>query len=331
MSTCTLWLIFCLANLTTQKRHQSLPATHTGFLSPMMGRSGSRTPTPLEPHSNITSPTPSSSVATSPAPGRTVMSPAPGRSRSRQRKLPEIGEEQGSSSSELEQLNRRTSDQPLRSLTPEGVQKHHRQRSHSPKVSGRDSSGNGPGGGRDRERRGQKPSKRSSRKKPVEDCHTYDPGLKNLSQESGETIHKMQSRGDIFERGYDDEPVDTGVSSPRPPKPRRSPLLLRKRSRDDLTVASGDKKEVKELQFSSSKAQRDLSLDRVRSPRAPLKRKNNVPVEVTPPTPVGEAPPPFVDSDPVSTSTLSSFDDGISILNSDSPPQLIMKGLADPE
>ena len=104
-------------------------------------------------------------------------------------------------------------------------------------------------------------------------------------------IRKVQSRGNVFERGYDDDPVDTGTFSPRPPNARRSPLLLRKKSRDDLSVASADKKEVMELQFGSSKALRDLSLDRIRSPRASLKRKNNLPVEVTPPTPDGETPP----------------------------------------
>ena len=243
------------------------------------------------------------------------MSPTPGRSRSRQRKLPEIGEEQhGTLSSDLE---RRTSDQSSRSRALEGVQHHQRQRSHSPKISGRESGGSGQMEDRGRGRRGQKASKRSSQKKP--------------SSEDHEPIHKVKSRGDVFERGYDDDPVDIGTFSPRPPKVRRSPLLLRRKSRDDLTVASADKKEGKELQFGSSKASRDVSLDRMRSPRASLKRKEKLPVEVTPPTPVGEAPPTVIDSDPLSTSTLSSFDDGISILNTGSPPQLILKGLEDPE
>lgn len=326
-------IVTLVCNFVTQKRHQSLPATHAGFLSPMMGRSGSRTPTPQDPHSIISSPTSSSSLMTSPAPGRLVTSPAPRRSRSRQRKLPEIGEEQhGTSSSDLEQLKKQKSDQSLRSRTPESVQHHQRQRSHSPKISSREDGGSGQREDRDRGRMGQKSSRRSSRKKlSAEDGYIYDPEINDLPQESHRLVHKVQSRGDVFERGYDDDPVDTSTFSPRPPKARRSPLLLRKKSRDDLSVASADKKEVKGLQFGSSKASRDLSLDRIRSPRASLKRKNNLPVEVTPPTPDGEAPPTAIDSDPVSTSTLSSFDDGISILNAGSPPQLILKGLEDPE
>ena len=261
------------------------------------------------------------------------MSPASGRSRSRQRKLPEIGEEQhGTSSGDLDQLKKQKPQQSLRSRTPESVQHHQRQRSHSPKISSRKNGGSGQREDRDRGRRGQKSSKWSSREKlSSEDGHIYDPETNELPQESRKLIRKVQSRGDVFERGYDDDPVDTGTFSPRPPKARRSPLLLRKKSRDDLSVASADKKEGRELQYGSSKSSRDLSLDRIRSPRASLKRKNNLPVEVTPPTPDGEAPPNIIDSDPVSTSTLSSFDDGISILNTESPPLLILKGLEDPE
>jgi hypothetical protein len=61
-----------------------------------------------------------------------------------------------------------------------------------------------------------------------------------------------------------------------------------------------------------------------------MKRKN-VPVEVTPPTPGSDGGRMMIEAEAISTSTLSSFDDGISILNTDSPPQLILKGLEDPE
>ena len=107
------------------------------------------------------------------------MSPAPGRSR---RKLPEIGEEQhGTSSSDLGQLKKQKSDQSLRSRTPESVQHHQHQRSHSPKISSRENGGRGNREDRDRGRRGQKSSKRGSRKKlSSEDGHIYDPETNDL-------------------------------------------------------------------------------------------------------------------------------------------------------
>ena len=305
-----------------QKRHQSLPASHAGFLSPMTGRS--RTPTPQDPHSNISSPSSSSASL--------VTSPAPPRSRSRQRKLSEIDEEdrrQGSSSGDSDQLRRKTSDQSLRSRTPDvGHQGQNQQRSRSPRMRDRE-------GERGRRERRKKSSKRASGKPPV------DP--RNLP-ESNEAIGQgLRSGGDIFERGYDDQPVDSSSTSttsasrpisPRPPPKvnnNRSPLLLRRNSRDDLAVTGGNKKDpAKDLQSGSAKStKRDLSLDRMRLPRGSIKRKN-VPVEVTPPTPVGEGSK-VIEADAISTSTLSSFDDGISILNTESPPQLIMKGLEDPE
>ena len=296
-----------------QKRHQSLPASHTGFLSPMTGRS--RTPTPQDPHSNISSPSSGSASL--------VTSPAPPRSRSRQRKLSEIDEEHqhGSSSGDSDQLRRKTSDQSLRSRTPDvGQQGQNQLRSHSPRVRDRE---------RGRREHHKKSSKKSSRKPPID--------ARNSPDSSDLIGQGVQSGGDIFERGYDDEVVDTSAASrpvsPHPPKSNknRSPLLLRRKSRDDIAIASSNKKDAtKDLQFGTTKStKRDLSLDRMRSPRGSIKRKN-VPVEVTPPTPVGEANK-TIDSDPVSNSTLSSFDDGISILNTDSPPQLILKGLEDPE
>ena len=314
MSFCFLFLL--------QKRHQSLPASHAGFLSPMSGRS--RTPTPQEPHSNISSPSSSSaSLVTSPAP--------PPRSRSRQRKLSEIGEEDrqhGSSSGDSDQLRRKTSDQSSRSKTPDiSQQGQAQQRSRSPRMRDRD-------GERGRRERRKKSSKKTAGKPPLDSTRNIPESHEAISQ-------GLRSGGDIFERGYDDEPVDTSSSASRPISPRqppkannnRSPLLLRRRrSRDDLTVASGSKKDpAKELQFGSAKpTKRDLSLDRMRSPGGSIRRRN-VPVEVTPPTPVSDGSRMMIEADAISTSTLSSFDDGISILNSESPPQLIMKGLEDPE
>ena len=328
----------------------SLPASHAGLLSPIIARSGSRTPTPQDPHSNVTSPTSiTAALMAGHAHQRGTNSPTAGRSRSRQRKLPEIGEEQhrqqfgGPSPGEADQ--RRSSDQSSDSRTPEDGRHQMRQRSQSPLINGRREVRGGKGMDvRERGRNGQKRSKRSQRKKPANDRAV--PGAKNVSEEMESLQQAVSSRADIFERGYDDEPVDTRPISPRPisprpPKARQSPLLLRRRSRDDLiAAASADKKDTKDLQFGVSKTKRDHSLDRTRSPRGSLKRKsNNVPVEVTPPTPVMEAPPSIasgeanstVDSDPVSTSTISSFDDGISILNTASPPQLIIKGLQDSE
>ena len=302
-----------------QKRHQSLPASHAGFLSPMSGRS--RTPTPQEPHSNVTSP--SSSFA----------SPAPPRSRSKQRKLSEIDEEDrqhGNSSGDSDQLRRKTSDQSSRSRTPDINQQGQgqQQRSHSPRVRERD-------GERGRRERRKKSSRKASGKPPID--------TRNLPESNKAIGQGLQSGGDIFERGYDDEPVDSSSSvsttssrpiSPRPPHKannNRSPLLLRRNSRDDLAVASGNKKDpAKDVQFGSKPTKRDLSLDRMRSPRGSMKRRN-LPVEVTPPTPVSDASKTMIEADAISSSTLSSFDDGISILNTDSPPQLIMKGLEDPE
>ena len=285
----------------------------------MTGRS--RTPTPQDPHSNISSPSSGSASL--------VTSPAPPRSRSRQRKLSEIDEEDrqhGSSSGDSDQLRRKTSDQSLRSRTPDiGQQGQSQQRSRSPRVRDRE-------GERGRREWRKKSSKKASGKPPV------DP--RNLPENNEAIGQGLRSGGDIFERGYDDEPVNTSTTtaarpiSPHPPPKannNRSPLLLRRKSRDDLTVASGNKRDpAKDLQFGSTKStKRDLSLDRMRSPRGSMKRKN-VPVEVTPPTPVGEGSK-MIEADQISTSTLSSFDDGISILNTDSPPQLIMKGLEDPE
>ena len=313
----------------------SLPATHAGLLSPAFGRPGSRTPTPQDSHSNVGSPTPgSSSSVTSHAYGRATSSPTSGRSRSRQRKLTEIGEEEphqqhGRSSGDSEQ--RRSSDQPPGPRAQEGVKHQHRQRSHSPHVSGREES---RGGGGERNGQKNKPSKRSLRKKAQDDRSSAGT---NNEPESGKSIPKSNARADIFERGYDNEQVDSRPISPRPPKARRSPLLLRRKSRDDLMAPAVDKKDSKDLHF-GPKQKRDLSLDRVRSPKGSLKRKNNVPVEVTPPTPVREAPPigagdsnKTIEADPVSTSTISSFDDNISTLTAKSPPQLIMKELQDPE
>lgn len=198
-------------------------------------------------------------------------------------------------------------------------------------MSNRDG-GRTEGGDRERARKGHKKSStRQSRRKSPEDRHTYASGANNLS-ETSEAVRHAQPGGDIFERGYDDEPVDTRTVSPRPLKSKTSPLLLRRKSRDDLIIATSNKKDTTDLQFATTKPKRDLSLDRIRSPRALLKKKNTytVPVEVSPPTPVRE-PSKTIESDQVSTSTLSSFDDGISILTTDSPPQLIMKGLEDPE
>ena len=303
--------------LYVQKRHHSLPVSHAGFLSPMTGRS--RTPTPQEPHSNISSPSSSS----------TITSPAPPRSRSRQRKLSEIDEEDrqhGSSSGDSDQLRRKISDQSSRSRTPDVSQQgQNQQRSRSPRVRDRD-------GERGRRERRKKSSKKASGKPPID--------TRNLPESNEAISQGLRAGGDIFERGYDDEPVDTSSStaarpiSPYPPPKvnnNRSPLLLRRKSRDDLAVASGSKKDpAKDLQFGPTKStKRDLSLDRMRSPRGSIKRKN-VPVEVTPPTPVSEGSK-MIEADAISTSTLSSFDDGISILNTESPPQLIMKGLEDPE
>lgn len=207
------------------------------------------------------------------------------------------------------------------------------QRSRSPRVRERD-------GERGRRERRKKSSRKTSGKPPID--------TRNLP-ESNEAIGQgLQSGGDIFERGYDDEPVDSSSSvsttatasssrpiSPHPPHKannNRSPLLLRRKSRDDLIIASGNKKDpAKDMQFGPTKStKRDLSLDRMRSPRGSIKRRN-LPVEVTPPTPVSDGSKTMIEADAISTSTLSSFDDGISILNTDSPPQLIMKGLEDPE
>ena len=191
-------------------------------------------------------------------------------------------------------------------------------------------------GERGRRERRKKSSRKTSGKPPID--------TRDLPESNKAIGQGLQSGGDIFERGYDDEPVDSSSSvsttSSRPISPRqphkansnRSPLLLRRNSRDDLAVASGNKKDpAKEMQFGSTKStKRDLSLDRMRSPRGSMKRRN-LPVEVTPPTPVSDASKTMIEADAISSSTLSSFDDGISILNTDSPPQLIMKGLEDPE
>ena len=304
-----------------QKRHQSLPASHAGFLSPMPGRS--RTPTPQEPHSNISSPSAS-----------LVTSPAPPRSRSRQRKLSEIDEEDrqhGSSSGDSDQIKRRVTNQGSRPRTPDVVsqQGQNQQRSRSPRVRERD-------GERERRESRKRSSKKTAAGKPPVDMRNLPEGNKAISQ-------GFRSGGDIFERGYDDEPVDTSSSvsstsaanrptSPHPPTKasnNRSPLLSRRKSRDDLTVAKKDP--AKDLQFGSTRStKRDLSLDRMRSPRGSIRRRN-VPVEVTPPTPVSDGSRTMIEADAISSSTLSSFDDGISMLNTESPPQLIMKGLEDPE
>ena len=316
-----------------QMRRQSLPVNRTSLLSPSVGRSSSCTPTPHDPHSNISSPTSSSARSHASRKGGSV-SPVPQRSRSRQRLLSEIGEEQpGSSSGDSDQIKQNQSDQSLSSPKVKEAG-HHRQRSHSPRMSGRDAGGRGGERGGRGEGGQKKASKRSLRKKAPASEERHTEGSK-VATEGAERSRKEKSQADIFERGYDDATVNANPMSSLPPKVRRSPLLLRRTSRDDMNVS---KKEMGELHFGSSRSQRDRSLDRLRSPRISLKKKSNVPVEVTPPTPIGEAPPTLdgesnntVDSDPVSTSTLSSFDDGISILNADSPPQLLLKGLEDPE
>ena len=192
-----------------QKRHQSLPASDAGFLSPMPGRS--HTPTPQEPHSNISSPSPSSASL--------VTSPAPPRSRSRQRKLLEIDEEDqqhGSSSGDSDQIRRRVTNQGSRPRMPDVIsqQGQNQQRSHSPRVRERD-------GKRERRESRKRSSKKIAAGKSPVDVRSLPEGNKAISQ-------GFRSDGDIFERGYDDEPVDTSSSvsstsaanrptSPRPP------------------------------------------------------------------------------------------------------------------